>query len=139
MLAMSLGLARAGITAEGTQFPDWSTIGAEFLIKGGFQTEGRQLTTEFRLFDVLKGEMVVGKRYVGIPEDRGRMVGQFANEVVRALTGEDGLFDTRIARATTTRLSLRATTPIPVYMDGEYCGVHTSVDVQVLPGALRLL
>ncbi|MBK8166925.1 MAG: diacylglycerol kinase family lipid kinase [bacterium] len=47
--------------------------------------------------------------------------------------------DKRIARATTTRLSLRAPTPIPVYMDGEYCGVHTSVEVRVLPGALRLL
>lgn len=47
--------------------------------------------------------------------------------------------DGRIARATTTRLSLRAPTPIPVYMDGEYCGAHTGVDVRVLPGALRLL
>lgn len=47
--------------------------------------------------------------------------------------------DARIARATTARLSLRATTPVPVYMDGEYCGVHTSVDVHMLPGALRLL
>jgi TolB protein len=91
--------SRAGITSEGTRFSDWSTIGAEYLIKGGFQTDGRQFTTEFRLFDVLKGEMVVGKKYLGTPDDKGRMVGQFANEVMRALTGEDGLFDTRIAFA----------------------------------------
>lgn len=88
---------QAGITAEGTRFEDWTAIGAEYLIKGGFQTDGRELVTEFRLFDVVRRELVVGKRYVGKPEDRNRMVMQFINEVLQALTGEAGLFDTRIA------------------------------------------
>lgn len=88
---------QSGITAEGTRFEDWTVIGAEFLIKGGFQTDGRELVTEFRLFDVVRGELVVGKRYVGKPEDRNRMVMQFVNEVLLSLTGEAGLFDTRIA------------------------------------------
>jgi YegS/Rv2252/BmrU family lipid kinase len=47
--------------------------------------------------------------------------------------------DSRIARARTGRLSLRARAPVPVYMDGEYCGEHVSLEAQVLPGALRLL
>ncbi len=85
-----------GITGEGTRFADWAAIGAEYLIKGGFQTDGRQFTTEFRLFDVVKGELVVGKKYFGTPDDKNRMAVQFANEVLQALTGETGLFDTRI-------------------------------------------
>jgi len=89
--------SQAGITGEGTRFADWVTIGAEYLIKGGFQTDGRQFTTEFRLFDVVKGELVIGKKYFGTPDDKNRMVVQFANEVLQALTGEVGLFDTRIA------------------------------------------
>lgn len=89
--------SQAGITGEGTRFADWSTIGAEYLIKGGFQADGRQLITEFRLFDVIKGELIVGKRYIGISDDKNRMVMQFTNEVLQALTGEAGLFDTRIA------------------------------------------
>ncbi len=89
--------SRAGITGEGTRFADWTAIGAEYLIKGGFLAEGRQFTTEFRLFDVVKGELIVGKRYVGTPDDKNRMVVQFANEVLQALTGEAGLFDTAIA------------------------------------------
>ncbi len=89
--------SRAGITVEGTRFADWTAIGAEYLIKGGFQSEGKQFTAEFRLFDVVKGELIVGKRYVGTPDDKNRMVVQFANEVLQALTGEAGLFDTRIA------------------------------------------
>lgn len=88
---------QAGITAEGTRFEEWTVIGAEYLIKGGFQTDGRELVTEFRLFDVVRGELVVGKRYAGKPEDRSRMVMQFVNEILLALTGESGLFDTRIA------------------------------------------
>ncbi|MHB8771723.1 MAG: Tol-Pal system beta propeller repeat protein TolB [Syntrophales bacterium] len=90
---------RAGITGETTRFTDWTAIGAEYLIKGGFQSDGRQLTTEFRLFDVVRGELIVGKRYVGTPDDKNRMVLQFANEVLQALTGEAGLFDTWIAFA----------------------------------------
>jgi TolB protein len=88
---------QAGITAEGIRFEDWTAIGAEYLVKGGFQTDGRELVTEFRLFDVVRGELVVGKRYVGKPEDRNRMVMQFISEILLSLTGEAGLFDTRIA------------------------------------------
>jgi TolB protein len=88
---------QAGITAEGIRFEDWTAIGVEYLVKGGFQTDGRELVTEFRLFDVVRGELVVGKRYVGKPEDRNRMVMQFVSEILLSLTGEAGLFDTQIA------------------------------------------
>ncbi|OIP91245.1 MAG: Tol-Pal system beta propeller repeat protein TolB [Syntrophobacterales bacterium CG_4_8_14_3_um_filter_58_8] len=88
---------RAGITAEGIRFEDWTVIGAEYLVKGGFQTDGRELMAEFRLFDVVRGELVVGKRYAGKSGDHNRMVMQFVSEILLALTGEAGLFDTRIA------------------------------------------
>jgi TolB protein len=91
--------AQAGITGETTRFEDWSTIGADYLVKGGFQSDSRDLVAEFRLFDVVKGELVVGKRYSGAPGDRNRMVLQFVNEILLALTGEPGLFDTQIAFA----------------------------------------
>lgn len=90
-------LSQAGITEEGTRFGDWSTIGAEYLVKGGYQMDDRELVMEFRLFDVTKGALVVGKRYIGKPDDRSRIVRQFANEILLALTGETGLFDTQIA------------------------------------------
>ena len=88
---------RAGITAEGIRFEDWTVIGAEYLVKGGFQTDGSELMAEFRLFDVVRGELVVGKRYAGKSGDHNRMVMQFVSEILLALTGEAGLFDTRIA------------------------------------------
>jgi len=88
---------QAGITEEGTRFGDWSTIGAEYLVKGGYQMDDRELVLELRLFDVTKGTLVVGKKYIGKPDDRSRIVRQFANEIILALTGEAGVFDTRIA------------------------------------------
>lgn len=47
--------------------------------------------------------------------------------------------DARIGRARSPWLRLRAAAPVPVYMDGEYCGEHRELEVTVLPGALRLL
>ena len=88
---------QSGITAEAIRFEDWTVIGAEYLVKGGFQTDGRELVAEMRLFDVVRGELVVGKRYTGRPEDRNRMVMQFVDEILLALTGEAGVFDTRLA------------------------------------------
>lgn len=88
---------RTGITAEDIRFEDWTVIGAEYLVKGGFQTDGRELVAEFRLFDVVRGDLVVGKRYAGKSGDHHRMVMQFVGEILLALTGEAGLFDTRIA------------------------------------------
>ncbi len=88
---------QAGITADNIRFEDWTVIGAEYLVKGGFQTDGRDLVAEFRLFDVIRGELVVGKRYAGKSGDHSRMAMQFVSEILLALTGETGLFDTRIA------------------------------------------
>ena len=88
---------KAGITADGIHFDDWTAIGAEYLVKGGFRTEGRELSAEFRLFDVVKGELIVGKRYTGKPDDKKVMAMRFVDELLLALTGERGNFDTRIA------------------------------------------
>ncbi len=88
---------QAGITAQGIRFSDWTAIGAEYLVKGGYAAAGNDFTTEFRLFDTVKGELLVGKRYRGRPEDRNDMVVKFASEILLVLTGEAGLYDTKLA------------------------------------------
>lgn len=82
---------------ERINFPDWSVIGAEYLVKGGFKYNQKDLVAEFRLYDVVKGELIVGKRYTGFYEDRKEMSTRFADEVIYALTGERGIFDSKIA------------------------------------------
>jgi len=90
---------QTGITADSIRFSDWTGIGAESLIKGGFQVNGKELIAEFRLFDVIQGKLISGKRYTGKAGDRKDMVLKFASEVLLQLTGEKGVFDTRIAFA----------------------------------------
>lgn len=89
--------AQHALYPEKINFADWSVIGAEYLIKGGFSSNQKNLTAEFRLYDVIKGETVVAKRYTGLSDDRREMTLRFANEVIHALTGEKGIFDSKIA------------------------------------------
>ncbi len=88
---------QAGITIEGINFSDWSSIGADFLVKGGFNRDGKEFSAEFRVFDVVEGKLIVGKRYEDKFAKRKIMVIKFVNEILLALTGEKGVFDTKIA------------------------------------------
>jgi TolB protein len=86
-----------GITAEETNFSDWSVVGADFLVKGGFNYDGKNLSVEFRLFDVVEGKLITGKKYWGKIEEKKMMMLRFVGEILEALTGERGVFDTKIA------------------------------------------
>jgi len=87
----------AGITAEEIDFSNWSSIGSDFLVKEGFSYDGKKLTVEFRLFDTIEGRFITGKKYWGKSEDRRAMALKFADEILLALTGIGGVFDTKIA------------------------------------------
>jgi TolB protein len=88
---------QAGLTVESIRFPDWSVIGAEYLVKGAFQSNGKDMTAEFHLFDVIKGEVITAKQYSGKIEDKTEMVRKFSGEILSALTGDEGVFGTKIA------------------------------------------
>jgi TolB protein len=90
---------QAGVSAGSIKFADWTAIGAEYLVKGVFQYGGRGLITDFYLFDVVKGEIITAKRYTGKIEDKNEMVRKFASEILYALTGDEGVFNTKIAFA----------------------------------------
>ena len=87
----------SGITTGEIDFSDWSSIGSDFLIKGGFSYSGKKLAVEFRLFDTIEGKLITGKKYWGGPEEKKTMVLKFADEILMALTGRRSVFDTKIA------------------------------------------
>jgi TolB protein len=88
---------QTGLKDEGIRFADWNAIGAEYLVKGSFLYNGRDLITEFYLFDVIKGETITAKRYAGKIEDRDEMVRKFAGDILSVLTGDEGVFGTKLA------------------------------------------
>ena len=87
---------KSGITLGSFDFRDWSVIGAEGLVKGGYNLEGNELTAELRLFDVYQGKPIVGKKYTGKAKDFRRIAHKFADEIILQFTGTSGAFNSRI-------------------------------------------
>lgn len=83
-------------TEREINFKDWSVIGADLLIKGGVSLKENEVTAEMRLFDVVLQKTLIIRRYTGKKVDARRMMHKFANEVIELLTGERGIFDTRM-------------------------------------------
>ncbi|MEK7378149.1 MAG: Tol-Pal system beta propeller repeat protein TolB, partial [Candidatus Binatota bacterium] len=88
---------KSGITLGSFDFRDWSVIGAEGLVKGGYNLQGDELTVELRLFDVYQGKPIVGKKYTGKAKDFRRIAHKFADEIIFQFTGTPGVFNTSIA------------------------------------------
>jgi TolB protein len=82
-------------------FMPWLNAGFDLLVRGEYSLKGEQLTMEFRLFDVVNHKLITSKRYLGVAKDLRRFSHSFADEVLRALTGEKGVFTTRIAYVST--------------------------------------
>ena len=92
---------QTGITLGSFDFKDWSTIGAEGLVKGGFSVQGDDVAVELRLFDVYQNKERIGKRYVGRVKDYRRIAHKFVDEIINQFTGVPGIFNTRIAYVST--------------------------------------
>lgn len=93
---------QASLMEHQINFKNWTDVGAELLVKGGFQYQADRLTTELRLFDTFSGRLIIGKRYVGYLDDQRRMIRRFCNEMVHRLTGHEGIFNSQIAFISTT-------------------------------------
>ncbi len=91
----------SGVELGQFNMADWSSINADFLVKGSVTIQDRGLTLEARLFDVAQQRQMMGKRYTGNAADVPRMARRFADEILKAITGVPGPFDTKMAFAST--------------------------------------
>jgi TolB protein len=82
-------------------FANWSSINAEFLVKGSIVDEGAQVTVLAFLYDVAQQRRMMGKQYTGAPADVRRMARRFADAILESTTGARGPFDSRLAFVST--------------------------------------
>jgi TolB protein len=82
-------------------FADWSSLNADFLVKGAVTNSGGQVAVEALMFDVAQQRRMFGTRFSGGPGDVPQMARRFADSVLKAVTGVQGPFDTRIAFVST--------------------------------------
>jgi len=88
---------KSGITLGTFDLKDWSTLGAEGLVKGGFSAQGDEITVELRLFDVFQSKERIAKRYTGGVRQFRRIAHKFVDEIINQFTGIPGVFNTQIA------------------------------------------
>lgn len=91
----------SGIDVGQINFGDWSSINADFLVKGSVQVNDSQVSLVAMLFDVSTQQRMMGKRFVGSPGDVREMARRFADAVMKSVTGVRGPFDTKLAFVST--------------------------------------
>jgi TolB protein len=82
-------------------FADWSSIGADFLVKGTVTRDGDKISVEALLFDVPQQRRMMGKKFSGDPHDVGEMARRFADAILLNATGTRGPFDSKLAFVST--------------------------------------
>jgi TolB protein len=88
---------RAGLNGDAPlDYAPWAQIGVNLVIKGAIQSSRSSVTLEMYLFDVATGQQLLAKRYSGSAKDAKRMIARFTNDVILAVTGEPGVFGSKI-------------------------------------------
>ncbi|MBW2489297.1 MAG: Tol-Pal system beta propeller repeat protein TolB [Deltaproteobacteria bacterium] len=86
-----------GVTDTDLTFQNWTVIGAELLVTGYYRLTGDNITVELRLFDTFKAQRVLGKKYTGKLSNQRDIILRFCTEVIKYLTGNEGIFGSKIA------------------------------------------
>jgi TolB protein len=79
-------------------FANWRPLNAQALVSGSVATTGDgRIMAEYRLWDVVSGQYLVGKQFFASPDNWRRLAHIIADSVYERLTGEKGYFDSRVA------------------------------------------
>lgn len=82
-------------------FDDWKSIRAELLVKGAVQISAGKVQLTVRLFDVYQQRSMMGKTFNGDATEVSRMARRFADDILKAMTGLEGPFDSKLAFVST--------------------------------------
>ena len=77
-------------------FANWTPLRAQALAVGSVSAGGAQLSASFRLWDVVSGKQLTGKKFTTSSRNWRRLGHLIADKIYERLTGETGYFDTRI-------------------------------------------
>lgn len=75
----------------------WSSVGAQGVVKGTVSTVGGSIFVEMRLYEIARGETaVLSRTYRGTQAQLRGFMHDFANEIMRTLTGTPGSFGSQL-------------------------------------------
>lgn len=89
----------AGAYAVPIGYDSWKALGFELVLQGSVAGAADGVRTmEFRLYDVQKGKRLLGKRFSQVSSTNlDEVIKRFADLAIQSLTGQMGIFSTRIA------------------------------------------
>jgi TolB protein len=90
------GLQPAPTDPKGFKFQSWQAQGTDFLIRAGYTVVDGQINLETYVYHVPKAQLVLGKKYRGTQKSLRRIAHTFCNDILHALTGQNGMFLSRI-------------------------------------------
>lgn len=79
------------------QFSPWTLIGAQALVNGSFIRGKEGVKVELHLYDPFLGQHLVGRNYNAGADEVSVVAHHFADEIIKELTGEPGVFSTKIS------------------------------------------
>jgi len=91
------------VAANKVRFRNWQALGQEYLLIGQVNEVAAQYQVQFQLFDVYKGEQLLGYRLTVTKNELRRTAHHISDLVYQKLTGKQGVFSSRIAYITTTK------------------------------------
>jgi len=78
-------------------FQEWAALGAEVLVKGKLEGTLSEMSIETTVYDLAQGKPIFGRRYSGRHGEWRAAVHRISDDIVKQLTGEEGVAQTRIA------------------------------------------
>ncbi len=78
------------------RFDDWTNLGTSFVLKLGYKVQAGKLNMEAFLFDIPGKKKIFSTRYSYSTAQYVRLVHALAEDVMKNLTGEKGLFNSRL-------------------------------------------
>jgi TolB protein len=85
------------LSRQDLRLKDWSVIGAELLVLGAFSQVGDSIEVEVKVYDVFWGRQILGKRLLGDRRRYRQTVHRIGNDLIKLLTGSEGMFLSKIA------------------------------------------
>jgi TolB protein len=79
------------------KFAEWRFLGADLLVRGSYSLQGDRFRVSISLFDVVNQELMLKKTYEDEISAARQTVLKYAEEMMLLLTGEPGVFRTKIA------------------------------------------
>src|SRR5205823_208727 len=78
-------------------FPKWTAVGAQGLVKMSCDASGAEVKCDMRLYDVTRGQPLLHGTYSAPRAALRQVAHRFGDDVVKFFTQEPGVFQTRIS------------------------------------------